>query len=175
VRLWDGEGWTLLVADRGEAELEDLGPVRRARFRRIALIAGGSILALALTFWGVNSCIEQVARNRTATVRDELDGWVLPDTVVRASRPDRVNVGQPGLSNDSFTRYYASRSADTRHAAEDLVAELRRQGYDLTEEDVYIGGRRTKGWDGACTATKYCQMTIALDDTGKLIEVELTP
>jgi hypothetical protein len=77
-----------------------------------------------------------------------------------------------------WTPYYAPHGAATaRQAAEDLVAELRRHGYHLAEGECGLAVHlaRPGALTGSSNATKYCQMTIALDETGKSVEVELTP
>jgi hypothetical protein len=133
--------WTVWVADTGDAERDADGvtKIRRSRHRNFILagIVGFLLAVLGLLAVAAISSYDQEVREqqqiysaRPGGFVREMDGWSLPPSVARSSKPDdQMVIG----SSASATRYFVAQPGFTTvQATNDLVASLRAQGYDMS-------------------------------------------
>jgi len=114
-------------------------------------------------------CHAEVAAFRVTTAR-VFDTWILPESVVRSSTPDRASAGPCWwiLSERSFV---PREGVSLRGAAADLVAALREQGYRLRRS----GDETLTYWDASgCPDYSGCSLAIWVVDyeDSPLLEAE---
>jgi hypothetical protein len=168
VRYREGREWTAWVAaDDDGARLDPEGAAVTPR-RKGRLAIGLTVLAVfgLLFVGGLVAWVQagsQDARNAEQTFEAsrpqqrvaEADAWHLPDTLTVSST--RVQAGKVIRS------FSIAGSVNAESAAEELVAMLRRQGYDDLEED---GVER---WTGSCYASLGCRLSITVEGNQVLV------